>query len=100
MRLHQSWYRDRALRVPYGTGPDRGSKTFFGNMLTEESANSGLNFLSPGIFELAKQRVEGPGVVEPFRLLRNMLSSQPMCFNLLGEIALDLESAVELVHTL
>ncbi len=52
-------------------------------MLTGESANAGLNFLTPGIFALAKRRIEeGRGVVEPFRLLRNMLSSQPMCFNL------------------
>ena len=99
MRLHQSWYRDRVLRVPYGTGPGRSDKTFYGNMLTEESANAGLNFLSPGIFELAKQRTEGPGA-EPLRLLRNMLSSQPMCFNLFGALALDLGNAANLVQAL
>ena len=27
--------------------------------------------------------------MDSFRLLRNMLSSQPMCFNLLGFVALD-----------
>ena len=101
MRLHQSWYRDRVLRVPYGTGPDSGFKTFFGNMLTEKSANAGLNFLSPGIFAMAKQRIgEGGSGVQSFRLLRNMLSSQPMCFNLFGELALDLGNATELVQTL
>ena len=69
-------------------------------MLTGESANAGLNFLTPGIFALAKRRVEeGPGA-EPFRLLRNMLSSQPMCFNLFGELALDLENATEPVQAL
>ena len=69
-------------------------------MLTGESANTGLNFLTPGIIALAKQRIaEGPGA-EPFRLLRNMLSSQPMCFNLFGELALDLDNAAELVQAL
>ena len=69
-------------------------------MLTGESANAGLNFLTPGIIALAKQRIaEGPGA-EPFRLLRNMLSSQPMCFNLFGELALDLDNAAELVQAL
>ena len=101
MRLHQSWYRDRVLRVPYGTGPGKNSTTCFGNMLTEQSANEGLNFLTPDIFALAKRRIkEGHGVVEPFRLLRNMLSSQPMCFNLFGELALDLDNAAELVQAL
>ena len=100
MRLHQSWYRDRVLRVPYGTGPRKSSRTFYGNMLTEESANAGLNFLNPGIFALARQRIaEGPGA-EPFRLLRNMLSSQPMCFNLFGALALDLDNAADLVQAL
>lgn len=90
MRLHQSWYRDQVLCVPYSTGPRKSDRTFYGNMLTEESANAGLNFLIPGIFALARQRIaEGPGA-EPFRLQRNMLSSQPMCFNLFGALALDL----------
>ena len=101
MRLHQSWYRARVLRVPYGTGPRKSSTTCYGNMLTGESANAGLNFLTPDIFALAKRRIEeGRGVVEPFRLLRNMLSSQPMCFNLFGELALDLENAAESVQAL
>ncbi len=101
MRLHQSWYRDRVLRVPYGTGPGKNSTTCFGNILTEKSACAGLNFLTPDIYALAKRRIEeGRGVVEPFRLLRNMLSSQPMCFNLFGELALDLDNAAELVQAL
>lgn len=101
MRLHQSWYRDRVLGVPFGTGPWVSSTTRYGNMLAEESANAGLNFLTPGIYALAKQRIaEGRGAVEPFRLLRNMLSSQPMCFNLLGELALDHDNAIELVRSL
>ena len=70
-------------------------------MLTEESANKGLNFLTPGIFELAKNRIaKEEGAVEPFRLLRNMLSSQPMCFNLFGEPARDLELATALARAL
>ena len=70
-------------------------------MLTEESANAGLNFLSPGIFALVRQRIaEGGRGVEPFRLLRNMLSSQPMCFNLFGELALDLGNATKLAQAL
>ncbi len=120
MRLHQSWYRARILKVPYGTGPVGNSRTKYGNMLTEaaESNWAGSNFLTPGIFKLAKERIEPtkkriklvdkdeyplvdeyPGV-DDFRLLRNMLSSQPMCFNLFGELALDLDLATKLVRKL
>ena len=101
MRRHQSWYRDHVLKVPYGTGPRLRSHTPYGNMLTKQSAEAGLNFLTPGIFDLAKRRIaEGKGTVESFRLMRNMLSSQPMCFNLFGELALDHELATGLVRVL
>lgn len=70
-------------------------------MLTEKSAYAGYNFLTPGIFDLAERRIaEGTGKVEDFRLLHNMLSSQPMCFNLFGELALDHNLATKLVRAL
>ena len=101
MRLHQSWYRHEVLRVPYGNGPKRSSPTYYGNMLDAGAAEQGKNFLTQGIYDLAKERLAaGGGVVEPFRLLHNMLSSQPMCFNLFGELALDLELATVLARAL
>lgn len=57
----------------------------YGNMLKKEDGNRGLNFLDPKIFESVKKRIaKGTGAVESFRLLNNMLSSQPLCFNLFG----------------
>ena len=101
MRFHQSWYRDRVLGEPYGTGPARTSTASYGNMLAEEPADRGCNFLTSAIFEVANERLaEGGGVVEPFRLKRNMLSSQPMCFNLFGELRRDPELATRLVRAL
>ena len=94
MRLHQSWYRARVLKVPCGTGPGPASTTLYGNMLRPDDGDRGLNFLSPGIFNIVKSRLDDQrGAVEPFRLLNNMLSSQPMCFNLLGCLAGDLSLA-------
>jgi len=94
MRLHQSWYRTNVLKVPYGTGPTPNSKKQYGNMLTEEDAARGCNFLSERLYKLARERIEqATGVVEEFRLLRNMLSSQPMCFNLFGLMVDDLNTA-------
>ena len=101
MRLHQSWYRSEVLRVPYGVGPGGKSTKFRGNMLTEDRQEDEKNFLTPAIFEVAKERLEeGSGAVEPFRLKRNMLSSQPMCFNLFGELKRDPELATKLVRAL
>lgn len=97
MRLHQSWFRAHILKVPFGTGPKPESTNLFGNMLRTEDANKGLNFLNQSIFNVAKQRVaEGKGAVEPFRLFNNMLSSQPMCFNLFGMMVNDLDLATTL----
>lgn len=101
MRWHQSWYRARVLRVACGVGPTPSSRRSYGNMLTEGAASRGLNFLTAGIFELARRRVATrTGAVDEFRLMHNMLSSQPMAFNLFGTLALDHEMATEMVRAL
>ncbi len=96
-RFHQSWYRAAILGLPYGTGPSRGSTTPRGNMLTSEDGAAGRNFLSPAIAELAGARIAQGGTVEPFRCRHNMLSSQPMCFNLVGQMMLKPNLASALV---
>jgi len=59
-------------------------------MLTRDDGAAGRNFLTPEIAEVARKRVaQGRGTVEPFRLFHNMLSSQPMCFNLFGPLVND-----------
>jgi hypothetical protein len=97
MRFHQSWYRVHVLKAPYGPGPKAGSTSRYGNMLTIEDGEKGLNFLRPHIFEIAKRRIaESRGLVGRFRLLCNMLSSQPYCFNLFGPLVDDGELATYL----
>ena len=94
MRFHQSWYRARVLGVPCGVGPGPTSQSCYGNMLQAEHGERGLNFLRPDIFEQAQQRLrDSRGTVERFRLLNNLLSSQPLCFNLFGPLAADLDLA-------
>ena len=101
MRLHQSWYRATALNVPCGTGPTSTSHSHYGNMLRPEDGARGLNFVSSDVAEVAKERVAaGGGAVEPFRLFHNMLSSQPMCFNIFGPLIGDLRLATCLVGML
>ena len=101
MRLHQSWYRAFVLERPYGTGPGPRDTSQYGNMLTQEDGAAGRNFLTPQIFEVVQRRIaQGTGAVEPYRLLHNMLSSQPMCFNLFGPLADDLDLATRLTRAL
>jgi len=47
MRFHQSWYRARVLKAPFGCGPKPSSKTEYGNMLTRLDGERGLNFSQP-----------------------------------------------------
>lgn len=103
MRRHQSWYRANILKAPYGVGPERSSTKLYGNMLTPADGAAGKNFLTPAIHECAKQRLQNRrkgDVVKPYRLLNNMLSSQPMCFNLFAPLADDLDLATRLVRAL
>jgi hypothetical protein len=101
MRRHQSWYRAEVLKVPFGTGPGPQSRTSYGNMLARPDGERGLNFLTPTIFAAVQRRIQnGRGAVEPYRLLHNMLSSQPMCFNLFGPLVEDLDLATTLIGAL
>ena len=70
-------------------------------MLDEDAAKAGRNFLTPAIRALADTRIaEGGGMVDADRLRRNMLSSQPMCFNLFGELAAEPRHGTSLVRAL
>lgn len=101
MRLHQSWWRAEVLQVPCGIGPQASSTTRYGNMLEAAAAEAGKNFLTDEIFAVVKARLAaGGGTIEPFRLFRNLLTSQAMCFNLFGPLAADLSRATRLVRAL
>ena len=70
-------------------------------MLTKEAADKGLNFLTSTIFDVVKIRLcrsRKGETIDKFRLLRNMLSSQPMSFNLFGELLCDLNLATVLAR--
>ncbi|HUW17895.1 MAG TPA: hypothetical protein VMW16_01175 [Sedimentisphaerales bacterium] len=98
MRFHQSWYRANVLGVPYGTGPKASDTSEWGNMLTRESGAKGLNFLTPEIFKVVKHRLEDTrGTIDKYRLLHNMLSSQPMCFNLFSPLVVNHDLATKVL---
>lgn len=98
MRLHQSWWREHVLDVPYGHGPHLSSTTRYGNYLDDDGTEQLRNFLTDDICRVYLER-EGPGV-EPSRARRNLLSSQPMCFNLFGQLAAHLDLATRILQRL
>lgn len=97
MRRHQSWWRHERLGVGWGTDT-RGNP--YGNYLSESDARAGKNFLMPDIHRVAEARINAGGGVEKFRCTRNLLSSQPMAFNLFGPLQLDPDLAVCLLDPL
>ena len=97
MRRHQSWWRHTRLDVPWGLD---GGGTPYGNYLTENDAAAGLNFLTPAIHFCARERIAAGSGVEEFRCTRNLLSSQPMAFNLFGPLHADPNLATLLLDPL
>lgn len=91
-RLLQSMYRVE-IGEDEGVGPTKGSKQKYGNMISGGEI-SGKNFLMKETFEYAKERVEKKKkektveTIDGFRLFNNLLSSQPMAFNLFHPLIL------------
>ena len=91
-RLLQSMYRVE-IGEEEGVGPTRASKRRYGNMISGGDV-SGKNFLMKETFEYAMERVEKQKkgktleTIDGFRLFNNLLSSQPMAFNLFHPLML------------
>ncbi len=101
-RLLQSHYRETVLKQEAGYGPNENSETRYGNMIVNGHI-TGKNFLTEEIFEYAKYRcaTKKPSeTIEQYRLMNNMLSSMPMCFNMFVPLRLAVERNEEFVNRL
>lgn len=85
MRVHQAWWRAKKLHLD-DSGPYDGQRSN-ASVLTEKDGECGKNFIDCRIAQFAL-KASGQKV-ERFRNTRNMLSSQPMAFNLFGPLQLD-----------
>ena len=82
-RARQGAFREE-IGEPMGVGPWRSSTQKHTNMITNGEV-TGKNFVNQFAFEYAKKRVANKQKnerIDEFRLFNNMLSSQPMAFNL------------------
>ena len=99
MRFHQSWYRLHVLGLP--PGPNLSANdALYGSWITEADGFAGRNFITDRIHAAAEKRISDGHGVQPERARRNLLSSQPMCFNLWAPLAHDLALATRLVRAL
>jgi len=87
-RLLQSWYRQTVLLAPAG----RYRGKYRGNQISPEwlSDHPNANFLTKEVIDYVTNRVPEVlalgGAIEETRLKGNLLSSQPLCFNLFGHL--------------
>src|ERR1700738_338474 len=90
-RLLQSIWRERR-GLPVGRiKPEKGPRRRLGSRLTPEVARTGANFLTPEIAKLAWREAayrEYGAFIDEERLWGNLLSSQPLAFNLFGRAKL------------
>jgi hypothetical protein len=93
LRRHQGWWREKHTNLPAGPRtksddrlvvsmlPDRGTSR--PNLLTQEAQEAAEKAIS------RLNNEGGPGLIASDRLERNLLSSQPLCFNLFGHLRMD-----------
>lgn len=97
MRFHQSWWRHERLQQPCGT---QSAGKAYGNYLGKDASERGLNSLTPAIAQYVVDRIKSGGGVASTRCKSNLLSSQPMAFNLFGPLHLDADLARTLLDPL
>ena len=90
LRLLQSrWRIDKGLEMGTFRGKERGAL-----LAMPEAKETLANYLTPAIRKLVRKEVDGPDqskgkVYGKPRIYNNLLSSQPLCFNLFGELVED-----------
>lgn len=90
-RWLQSWWRENQLGFPAGELSKRDGSRRVASMLPLDAPRD-ANFLVPSAAKAVDERLaEGnrSGIVDEDRLRRNLLSSQPACFNLFGPFVED-----------
>lgn len=93
--LQALWREDNGLPIGVHRSPN-GKRRKLGSRLDTKLARQGSNFISPDIAKLAfRESVyrEIGALIDEERLWTNMLSSQPLCFNLFGGMKLDADKA-------
>ena len=102
-RLLQALWRERhQLPIGMHSSPD-GTRRRLGSRLSPAAGRSGANFLTPAVAALTRREVayrEVGAFINEQRLWTNLLSSEPLTFNLFGPLRLDLTLASRVLRLL
>ena len=97
-RLLQSvWREEQGLDAGEYRGKLRGAR-----LVMPQAQNTLANYLTPTIRDVVRKEVDDPIQAKGKlygrpRIYNNLLSSQPLCFNLFGELSLDLDLATSVL---
>lgn len=98
-RYLQSLWR-KSHNIPVKKDIGQSDNDVYGNYTSDPEAN----FMTDGIRALVNQELspknKGDRLIEETRLRTNLLSSQPLCFNLFGELKLNPEKALQFFNLL
>lgn len=98
-RYLQSLWRV-SKNIPVKKSDGQSDNDVYGNYTSDPEAN----FMTDGIRSLVNHELapenKGDRLIEETRLRSNLLSSQPLCFNLFGELKLNLNKALQFFNTL
>ena len=102
-RLMQAlWRETQGLPIGVHQGRD-GRNRRLGSLISANAADAGRNFLSPAVANLVHREVayqQRGALIERRRLYGNLLSSQPLAFNLFAPLRFDLQLAANVVRCL
>lgn len=98
--LQAIWREEQGLPIGEHRGLPLGSR-----VESTMARHTLANFLTEGVREVVRHDVLGAGrtpdqLIDEDRLFGNLLSSQPLCFNLFGEAARDLDLATRMLRAL
>lgn len=98
-RFLQSLWRE-SNNIPVKKREGQSDNDVYGNYTSDPEAN----FMTDGIRSLVNHELtpenKGDRLIEETRLRSNLLSSQPLCFNLFGELKLNLKKALQFFNLL
>lgn len=98
-RYRQSLWRE-SNNIPVKKSEKQSDNDVYGNYTSDPKAN----FMTDGIRSLVNHELAPENkrdrLIEETRLRSNLLSSQPLCFNLFGELKLNLNKALQFFNTL
>ena len=98
-RYLQSLWRE-SKNIPVKKNVGQSDNDVYGNYTSDPHAN----FMTEGIRSLVNDELspenKGERLIEETRLRTNLLSSQPLCFNLFGELKLNIDKALQFFNIL